>query len=188
MTIAILKFPRILINPGIDYLMGHWTKANVESFVSRRVAAWGPQSLQININWDWGHPKLLETDAAILVLREDNLNMASGNNVSNINPAGMQLDNMKYKLGPPLGIPLAVLDGMQNTYSKYTRDLVTHGLIMYADRAHVHQESDLHRQLLKSICAYYVNTSATDYEVMKLPNTQYPSADFLIGHTPSKCN
>jgi hypothetical protein len=60
---------------------------------------------------------------------------------------------MKYNLGPPLGIPLAALDGMQNTYSKYIRDLVTHGLVMYADRAHAYGDSDLHRQLLKSICS-----------------------------------
>jgi hypothetical protein len=57
--------------------MGNFfSRANVESFVSRRVAAWGPQDLQININW--GHSKLLETDVAILVPREDNFKIASG--------------------------------------------------------------------------------------------------------------
>jgi hypothetical protein len=92
---------------------------------------------------------------------------------------------MESNLGIPLGIPLAALDDMQNTYSKYTRDLVTHGLMEYVDIAYTRNNSDLPKLLLKAICSYYLNTSATDYEVMKLSTTTYPSADFVIGYTSS---
>jgi hypothetical protein len=132
----------------------------------------------------WGHSKLLQTDVAILVPREDNSKTASKYNVSDL--AVMQLTtNMESNLGIPLGIPLAALDNMQNTHSKYTRDLVTYGLMEYVDIAYTRNNSDLPKLLLKAICSYYLNTSATDYEVMKLSTTTYPSADFVIGYTSS---
>ncbi len=45
--------------------MGHFTKADVESFVTRNASSWGTQNLSVRM--DWGYRRLLEVDVVHLL-------------------------------------------------------------------------------------------------------------------------
>ncbi|KAG4427971.1 hypothetical protein IFR05_016546 [Cadophora sp. M221] len=141
------------------YLMGHFTKANVESFVTRNASSWGTQHMLIRM--DWGYPKFLEADVVALALQSSASEMGFFHQtVSN----GTARPQLVRKSSPPLGIPLAAMDEMQNSYSKYIQDIVQSDIASYVPTAYIDQESDLPTRLLGTVASYYSAGNATNNE------------------------
>jgi hypothetical protein len=149
----------------IDYLMGHFTKANVESFVNENARSWGTQYMFIRM--DWGYRKFLEAEVVALALC---------NNSSEMGFQHQALDNgtLVRKQSPPLGIPLAAMDDMQNTYSKYIQDIVRSDLREYIPIAYVDEESELANRLLEAVSLFYIAGNETNNEVTAI--------DFHLAH------
>tara|TARA_R110002060_G_scaffold69769_1_gene78391 strand:- start:972 stop:1475 length:504 start_codon:yes stop_codon:yes gene_type:complete len=140
--------------------MGHFTKANVESFVTRNASSWGTQHMLIRM--DWGYPKFLEAEVVALALRSSSSEMGFFHQtVSN----GVARPQLVRKLSPPLGIPLAAMDEMQDAYSKYIQDIVQSDVNSYVPAAYIDQESELPTRLLGAVASYYNAGNAADNEV-----------------------
>ncbi|KAL2065640.1 hypothetical protein VTL71DRAFT_3310 [Oculimacula yallundae] len=141
------------------YLMGHFTKANVESFVTRNASSWGTH--QMLIRMDWGYPKFLEAEVVALALRSSASEMGFFHQtVSN----GDLRPQLVRKLSPPLGIPLAAMDEMQDAYSRYIQDIVQNGIALYVPTAYIEPGSDLPTRLLGAVASYYSAGNASDNE------------------------
>ncbi|PBP24008.1 Fungal Zn binuclear cluster domain containing protein, partial [Diplocarpon rosae] len=143
-----------------SYLMGHFTKANVESFVTRNASSWGTQYMCIRM--DWGYRKLLQANVVALALRSSSSEMGFHHQTIS---SGNTRPLLVRKSSPPLGIPLAAMDEMQVSYSKYIQDIVQSDFAMYLPTAYVDQVSDLPRRLLGAVASYYSAGSAADNEV-----------------------
>ncbi|CAL3968031.1 unnamed protein product [Diplocarpon coronariae] len=142
-----------------SYLMGHFTKANVESFVNENATSWGTQFMCIRM--DWGYRKFLQANVVALALRSSTSEMGFHHQtISNGNARPL----LVRKSSPPLGIPLAAMDEMQISYSKYIQDIVQSDVSMYLSTAYVDQESDLPRRLLAAVASYYSAGNAADNE------------------------
>ncbi|KAH7386258.1 hypothetical protein BKA64DRAFT_680485 [Cadophora sp. MPI-SDFR-AT-0126] len=142
-----------------NYLMGHFTKANVESFVTRNASSWGTQHILIRM--DWGYPKFLEAEVVALALRSSSSEMGFFHQtVSN----GIARPLLVRKLSPPLGIPLAAMAEMQDAYSKYIQDIVQSDVASYIPTAYIDQESELPTRLLGAVASYYNAGNAADNE------------------------
>ncbi|KAK0111414.1 hypothetical protein ONS95_001775 [Cadophora gregata] len=142
-----------------SYLMGHFTKSNVESFVTRNASSWGTQHMLIRM--DWGYPKFLEAEVVALALRSSSSEMGFFHQtVSN----GNARPQLVRKSSPPLGIPLAAMDEMQDAYSKYIQDIVQSGIASYIPTAYIDQESELPTRLLEAVASFYSAGHAADNE------------------------
>lgn len=140
--------------------MGHFTKANVESFVTRNASSWGTQHMQIRM--DWGYRKFLQADVVALALRSSASEMGFFHQTVLNGNARPQLVR---KSSPPLGIPLAAMDEMQNAYSKYIQDIVQGDMAAYVPTAYIEPASDLPTRLLGAVASYYSAGNASDNEV-----------------------
>jgi hypothetical protein len=149
-----------------DYLMGHFTKANVENFVTRNASAWGTECLVVRMTW--GYRKLLQAEVVALSLRSDASDMAFQHQTIS---EGVGRPVLVRKQSPPIGIPLAAMDDMQNIYSSYIQDIVQSDLAEYVPVAYTDQESELPEELLGAVCNYYSAGLAIDNEVCLLPLT-----------------
>ena len=142
--------------------MGHFTKANVESFISKNTSSWGTQRMLIRM--DWGYPKFLEAEVVALALRSSSSEMGFFHQtVSN----GVARPLLARKLSPPLGIPLAVIHEMQDAYSKYIQDIVQSDVASYIPTAYIDQASELPTRLLEAVASFYGAGSAADNEVCR---------------------
>ncbi|PBP28547.1 Fungal Zn binuclear cluster domain containing protein [Diplocarpon rosae] len=142
-----------------SYLMGHFTKANVESFVTRNASSWGTQFMCIRM--DWGYRKLLQANVVALALRSSSSEMGFHHQTMS---SGNTRPLLVRKSSPPLGIPLAAMDEMQVSYSTYIQDIVQSDFAMYLPTAYADQVSDLPRRLLGAVASYYGAGSAADNE------------------------
>jgi hypothetical protein len=70
------------------------------------------------------------------------------------------------KNSPPLGIPLAAVDDMQNEYSRYIQNIVQNDIKGYWSVAYVDQESKLPERLLAAVCSFYNASREDDNEVL----------------------
>lgn len=143
-----------------DYLMGHFTRANVEDFVTRNASAWGTECFIVRMTW--GYRKLLQAEVVALALRSEASDMAFQHQTIS---QGDGRPVLVRKQSPPIGIPLAAMDDMQNIYSNYIQDIVQSDLAEYVPVAYTDQESDLPEELLEAICNYYSAGLLVDNEV-----------------------
>ncbi|KAJ5040480.1 uncharacterized protein L3040_006136 [Drepanopeziza brunnea f. sp. 'multigermtubi'] len=133
-----------------SYLMGHFTIANVESFVTRNASSWGTQFMCIRM--DWGYRKLLQADVVALALRSSSSEMGFHHQTVS---SGSARPFLVRKASPPLGIPFAAMQEMQDSYARYVQDIVQSDVGMYLPTAYVDQQSDLPRHLLGAVANYY---------------------------------
>ncbi|CZT46566.1 uncharacterized protein RSE6_07012 [Rhynchosporium secalis] len=147
-----------------NYLMGHFTKANVESFVTRNASSWGTQ--QMLIRMDWGYPKFLEAEVVALALRSGASEMGFFHQT--VSNGGMR-PQLVRKLSPPLGIPLAAMDEMQDEYSKYVQEIVQNSIAAYIPTAYIEPGSELPIRLLGAVASYYSagNTNRNESELLR---------------------
>jgi len=142
-----------------DYLMGHFTKANVESFVTRNASSWGTQFMVVRMTW--GYRKLLQAEVVALALRSNSSEMGyQHQTLSNGNARPL----LVRKQSPPLGIPLAAMDDMLGLYSSYIQDIVQSDLAAYVPVAYTDQDSKLPERLLGAVCSFYNAGLETDNE------------------------
>jgi len=142
-----------------DYLMGHFTKANVEKFVAQNATTWGTESMAVRMTW--GYRRLLRAEVVALSLRSNASEMAHQDQ-SIIH--GDKRPILVRKQSPPIGIPLAAMDEMQNVYASYIQDIVQSDLGEYVPVAYTDQESEFAEELLGAVCNYYSAGLATDNE------------------------
>jgi hypothetical protein len=130
--------------------MGHFTQANVESFVANNASSWGTDNLLVRMNW--GYRKLLEANVVALAISSPSSQMGYSHQVVAAGPGRPVLERRK---SPPLGIPLADMRAMQETYNRYLQDIVDEDLPHYVSIAYHDQESKLAEQLLRVTCTFY---------------------------------
>lgn len=134
-----------------QYLNGHFTQANVEKFVSNNATGWGTQFMFVRLSW--GYQGLIGAEVVALTLKS--------NSEMGFHHQTKVIDNMitrptlVRKNSPPLGIPLAAVDEMQNEYSRYIQNIVQNDIMGYVPVAYVDQGSVLPQRLLAAICSFY---------------------------------
>jgi hypothetical protein len=143
------------------YLNGHFTKANVENFVTMNATGWGKHPISVRLFW--GYHDLIGVEVVALNLRPNSEmgfhHQAEATNDMITRPA------LVRKNSPPLGIPLAAVDEMQNEYSRYIQNIVQNDIMGYVPVAYIDQGSDLPERLLGAICSFYSATREKDIEV-----------------------
>jgi hypothetical protein len=72
---------------------------------------------------------------------------------------------------PPLGIPLADLDIMEQEYTRYVQDIVTDDLHEYVNIAYSDQESTFPERVLGIICSFLLKSRSADQNVRLLPSS-----------------
>lgn len=144
-----------------DYLMGHFTRASVEKFVTQNTSTWGTEKLVVRMTW--GYRKLLHAEVVVLALRTNGQDVSFQHQT--IFQPGDNRPALVRKQSPPLGIPLAAMDEMQNMYASYIQDIVQSDLAEYVPVAYTDQESEFAEELLGAVCNYYSAGLATDNEV-----------------------
>ncbi|KUJ07394.1 uncharacterized protein LY89DRAFT_691843 [Mollisia scopiformis] len=132
-----------------DYLMGHFTEANVAQFVAKNASSWGTQYFHIRM--DWGYRRYLTAEVVALALRN---NSEMGYQHQTLEQEGTR-PALVRKQSPPLGIPLAAMDDMQDMYSRYIQDIVQNDLPEYVPVAYPDQETDFAERLLGVIGNFY---------------------------------
>ncbi len=140
--------------------MGHFTKANVEQFVANNASSWGTQYFLIRM--DWGYRKLLKAEVVALALRS---NSEMGFQHQTVLQDGAR-PALVRKQSPPLGIPLAAMDDMQDIYSRYIQDIVQSDLAEYVPTAYPDQDTDFAERLLGVIGTFYSAGHQMDNEVV----------------------
>lgn len=137
-----------------DYLMGHYTKANVEQFISNNATSWGSHEMRIKMMW--GYCKPLEVVVVSLEIHQDSemgihrQTIADGTHIQ--------------KTSPPLGIPLAAMDDMQDEYRLLVEDIVQDDLINYLAVPYDDQDSMFPERLLTSLGTYYSDSKVAGDE------------------------
>jgi hypothetical protein len=111
----------------------------------------------------WGYKRrLLDAEVVALTLVNNNSEMGYQElAVANGNARPL----LVRKQSPPLGIPLAAMDDMQDKYAGYIQDIVQSDLAQYVPVAYTDQDSLLPQRLLGAVCAFYTAGSETDNEV-----------------------
>jgi hypothetical protein len=160
----------------LDYLTSHLTKANVESFVSRNASSWGTEYLFVRMSWGYKR-RLLDAEVVALTLVNNNSEMGYQElAVANGNARPL----LVRKQSPPLGIPLAAMDDMQDKYAGYIQDIVQSDLAQYVPVAYTDQDSLLPQRLLGAVCAFYTAGSETDNEVSDVLFLQFNPRSLII--------
>jgi hypothetical protein len=96
------------------------------------------------------------------------------------------------KKSPPLGIPLAAMDELQNEYSQYIQNIVENDIFGYIPVAYIDRGSDLLKRYLGAICSFYSSTREKDNGVyLGSTPTSYVSLLTFFSLTystgPSRC-
>ena len=139
--------------------MGHLTVAKVEAFVDRNAIGWGTNPLPIRLSW--GYRRLLEANVVTLTLSNSSEMAFSHQAIAN----GSNRPSLSRRRSPPLGIPLAAMDDMEDEYSSYIQDIVQNDLRSFVSVAYDDQDCKLPEQLLGAVCSYYLHGLEIDEEV-----------------------
>jgi hypothetical protein len=143
------------------YLNGHFTKANVENFVTANATRWGKTTMPVRLTW--GYEVSIGVEVVALDLKP-NSEMGFQNQAEATNEL-ISRPRLVRKNSPPLGIQLAAVEDMQNEYAQYVISIVQNNIMRYVPVAYNDQESDLPERLLQVICSYYDATRENDNEV-----------------------
>jgi hypothetical protein len=132
-----------------DYLMGHFSESNIESFIEKHSIGWHNHEFPVRLSW--GGRRLLPVTVSALRMR-DGLSEIGFNNQSFVKDGRPRFVRRN---SPPLGIPLASIDEMQEEYSNHVREVVVNDLDHYVSIAYDGQRSSLPTHILKAVCLYY---------------------------------
>jgi len=150
----------------IDYLVGHFNRPNVEAFVANNASSWGTEHLFVRMSW--GYPKYLVANVVALTLRSSSSEMGFQDQaIAN----GTSRPLLVRKQSPPLGIPLAAMEEMENVYSRYIQEIVEGDLRAYISMAYKDQISMFPERLLGVVCSFYRNCFEADSEVISDPSS-----------------
>lgn len=149
-----------MANSRPDYLTGHFTRANVEHFVNSNATGWGTKEMTIRMTWGYWNP--LEAKVFALDIRRDS--QIGVHHSASWGPEGATLVK---KPSPPLGIPLAAMDSLQDEYDVLVQKIVHDDLINYVAIAYDDQESELPERLLRSIATFHNASKVVGNEVCR---------------------
>jgi hypothetical protein len=138
--------------------MGHYTKANVEQFISNNATAWGSHEMRIRMMW--GYWKPLEVVVVSLEIHQ--------NSEMGIHRQTIADGTHVQKTSPPLGIPLAAMDDMQDEYRLLVHNIVQDDLINYLPVPYDDQDSMFPERLLTALATFYCASKAAGDEVLTL--------------------
>lgn len=113
---------------------------------------------------DWGHRRYLEAEVVALELRSERSEMAFHHSTKR-DGLGRPLPTLVKQQSPPLGIPLAAMDDLEDTYSKYVRDIVQSDLAHYVPVGYFADDSELAKRLLQIVSSFYAMGVEADSEV-----------------------
>lgn len=97
-----------------------------------------------------------------LELRSETSEMAVHGTTERNGPA---LARMVQRRSAPVGVPLAAMDDMEETYAKYVRTIVQADLERYVRVAYFPQDSALAKRLLGIVCSFYLSGLTAGSEV-----------------------
>ena len=160
--------------------MGHFTKANVKQFITNNAKGWGTHEMRIRMKW--GYWKPLE----VVVVGLD----IFPNSELGIHRQTIADRSHVEKASPPLGIPLAAMDDMQDEYRKLVQNIVQDDLVNYLPIPYDDQDSMFSERLLRLLGTFYSASKSAGNEVplqhsfLLMNNSDCSSASFC--DKPSK--
>jgi hypothetical protein len=133
----------------VDYLIGHFTQENVESFIDKHASSWGCNPILVHLSW--GCKRHLPVNVVALDMLDDSSKVGYNHQV--INTA----DGVEFvqKKCAPLGIHFAHIKEMQEEYRRHVDDVVQNDLVDYVSTAYDNERFGLAERLLKAICQWY---------------------------------
>ena len=144
--------------------MGHFTKANVEKFVSDNATGWGIHEIVIRMTWGYWRP----LEATVVSLEIHGNSQIGVHHQASAN--GKNRPTLVEKTSPPLGIPLAAMDDMEEEYRVLLQGIVHDDLINYVSIAYDDQASELPERLLTSLGTFYCASKVAGVEVLYHPS------------------
>jgi hypothetical protein len=129
--------------------MGHFTTANVESFVDQHASGWGTECL--NIRLSWGCKELFTARMVALSMKNDQSEI--GHHDTKTLEKGRPV--YRRQNGPPLGIPLAAIVDMKKMVREHIRNVSRNHLAHYVAIAYNDQPSRAMEFILGSACDWY---------------------------------
>lgn len=116
------------------------------------------------VRMDWGYRKLLKAEVVALEVRQDAPDIGFHHTTEkSTSPDGKAI--LVRRQSPPLGIPLAAMDDMQDEYSRYVQEIVQSDLKHYVPEAYFPDDSKLLTRLLGVVCDFYSVGLEADDEV-----------------------
>jgi hypothetical protein len=141
-------------------LFGHYTRQDVEAFITRNTKSWGKNKFQVQVRW--GYKQYIKADVVALELESENSEMAYNAPVRLDNSGGRTI--LKER-SVPLGVPLGDMDNMEEVYANYVRDIVQNGLNLYYRAAYFEEDSPMVKKLFSIASSYYISGVAKGSEV-----------------------
>jgi hypothetical protein len=145
-----------------DYLFGHYTRQDVEAFITRNTKSWGKSKFQVQVRW--GYKQYIKADVVALELQNENSEMAYHAPVR-LNGSGGR--TLLKERSVPLGVPLGDMDDMEEMYADYVRDIAQKGLNLYHRAAYFEEDSAMVKKLFKIASSFYTSGLETGTEVRK---------------------
>lgn len=158
-----------------DYLMGHFTRANVENFVNRNALVWGQDSFVVQMSWGFQRP--LKATVVTLTMSGSSSELAYWYDGET---NGTKAPLLTRRESPPVGVPLAAMAEMEAEYAAYVKDIVMNDLDYYADEAYADDDSELAELLLKAVCDFYTAGLEAEEEVSILPSETWISLNLPV--------
>ena len=116
------------------------------------------------VKMDWGYRRPLRAEVVALKLRQNAPDAGWHDTTEkSLAPDGREI--LVRKQSPPLGIPLAAMDDLQDEYSRYVQDIVQRDLKQYVPVAYFPEDSKLMTRLLGVVCDFYCVGLEADEEV-----------------------
>ena len=139
--------------------MGHFTRANIEAFVDRNATGWGNR--QIPIRLGWGYRRTIHANVVALTLTPTSEMGFTHHAIS----FGSDRPALSRRQSPPLGIPMAAMEELEDAYSLYIREIVQNDLQSFVSVVFENQECKFAEQLFGAVCGYYLHGLQADEEV-----------------------
>lgn len=130
--------------------------------MTRNAESWGSKNMLIRLTWGYRRP--IEAEVVDLKMRKNAPEIGWQNtSEKSMAPDGREI--LVRRQSPPLGIPLAAMDDMQDQYSRYIQSIVQDDLKHYIPAAYFPEDSELMTRLLSVVCDFYSVGLEADEEV-----------------------
>lgn len=148
----------------VDFLVGHFTKANVEAFIGKHASQWGTQTISVRMSW--GCRRLLPVNVVALQMLGEASELGYNHQAITDGTGSEKLVRSKCA---PLGIPLADMGDMKEEYRRHVEDVVKSDLSHYVSIAYDDESSKLAECLLEAVCQWYQRGVRVGDEVSSQP-------------------
>jgi hypothetical protein len=140
----------LIILTLVEYLMGHFTTSDVESFVTKHVSGWGKESFSIEMSWGYRQP--LTADVVVISLRNEESEIGY-HHVKTFDQHKRPKRERQKSL--PLGIHILTVWNMMIYFREHLSNVTKDGLKHYVSITYDDQSSKFAESLLGSVCTWY---------------------------------